>query len=388
MVPQSEGKGCAYLMPIPDPALQAYLQRHPFCAGPDQDLNQRCRVAVQRWFGVRPCGTEVAVTQLETGQTVLPAEALARLDRMFDQLGVSRGDRTSQIDDFGWEANLVPGSARRVLVVGCGDGVELLFLRAALPEAEITAMDYHNSIAPKLAEIVRLTFIEGDLNERLSELAQSSFDLIFSNHTMEHFYTPDETLRRLSQLLVTGGTIISTLPMDAAPGSPFLDRVHAQADRGSLHPIDIVYLDPGHPWKTTAEDLCGTLSRAGFSSMEIFQRRDHLSRPFAGSPEEFRRQRDARLRLYGWTFAPVRAVLRALFPGSVPFPILRLLFAAERRSGVGSNTIKNEFTEEALFRAVRKRELPGPGRRGSNGRVSYSRKAVIFFCLAQWHLLM
>lgn len=170
---------------------------------------------------------------------------------------------------------------------------------------------------------------------------------------MEHFYAPDEILARLHGLLAPGGAIVSTLPLDATPGSPFLERVQSQLQSSKLHPFDLVYLDPGHPWKTTVDDVYGTLSKIGFSSIEIFQRRDHLSRPFAGTVQEFQLARRKKLRFYGLTLGPFRSLLRVLFPERVPFFILRLVFALERRSGIGPNAIKNEFTEEALFRARR-----------------------------------
>src|ERR1700747_3210104 len=48
-----------------------------------------------------------------------------RLLRIMDESGVPRAARAEMIDDYGWEANLVPPETKDALVLGCADGTEL-----------------------------------------------------------------------------------------------------------------------------------------------------------------------------------------------------------------------------------------------------------------------
>jgi trans-aconitate methyltransferase len=68
------------------------------------------------------------------------------------------------IDDYGWEANLVPPETKDALVLGCADGTELMFLRAVLPDANITALDYEDQIPEARRQAIRVRFLQGDMN--------------------------------------------------------------------------------------------------------------------------------------------------------------------------------------------------------------------------------
>ncbi len=343
---------CGYQIRVDDPALQAYLQRYPFASGPDPAKNAAGRDAILHGLQVRPLGNEPRQVLLRPEETRLAAPELERLRALFETLGIDASRRKTLEDDFGWEANLVPRTTRQVLILGVGDGMELLFLRAVLPEARITAIDYHDSVPEAVKQAVKLRFLEGDMNAHLQAL-RAEFDLIMSNHTMEHFYTPDETIGTLFGLLARAGVLIGTLPMDGKPGSPFLERVQRIAAKKHVRPVDLVFLDSGHPWKTTPADLEGTLRRAGFQEVTVYQRAEHLSRPVPGTRAEYRRGRRLGLVLHGAFFRLPRALGR-LLPGSgAQAMFAKVLLAAERRVWFGSNNLKNRYTEEALVYATK-----------------------------------
>jgi SAM-dependent methyltransferase len=346
---------------VADAELQAYLQRYPYASGPDEAMNARGLAAVAA-IRLRKPGAPFAVTLLAPLDTLLADEEEARLQALFDRTQISSRTQRTHRDDFGWEANLVPRSATNVVILGVGDGIELLFLRAVLPAARLTALDYIDALLPGIAAASGVTLLTGDMHAHLLALgAESSrgFDLVFSNHTLEHLYAPDATLATLAGLLAPGGHIVSTLPLMGQPGSPFLDRVRQfaeqterrEAQHRKVHPIDAVFFDLGHPWKTNPADLAATLARAGFSGVRIYQRAGHLGRPMAVTANELARLRRTARVLHTLLLSPLRWAARLLTP-LAPNHIPRLLFALERRIPFGVNNTMNRLSEEACFVAA------------------------------------
>jgi SAM-dependent methyltransferase len=352
---------CAFEMLIEEPAMRAYLQRYPFAMGPDREMNSRGLEAIRRCFALRAKSSDVsvqsdaaAVVRFMPEETKLPKEILSRVHALMDEAGVPNEKRANLIDDFGWEAKLIPPGSRDVLIVGCGGGMELLFLRAMLPDAKLTAVDYGDSLTPELKKATAVRFYPGDLNEILYSF-EPEFDLVFSNHTLEHLYSPDQMLATLFGLLQEDGALISTLPMDAMEGSPFLDKVAEIAKRREFHPIDAVYLDAGHPWKTNPADLRATLLGAGFAKVEMYQQAEHLSRFIAAPQDKFHQRKNVGLKLHALFFGVPRAIARTLF-GSPPAILVRVLLAVERRVWFGANMLKNLYTEEACVVARKQAE--------------------------------
>ena len=339
---------------VTDPSLQAYLQRYPFASGPDETMNLRAGAVVSENIFFREPGPEVGTTLLSPEERQLPILESERARELLERVGMSAAEREVHRNDFEWEANLVPRHAGNVLVIGCGDGIELLFLRAVLPEARITAIDYHDSLLPGIFDAVGMTFLEGDMHGHLQSL-EPVYDLIFSNHTLEHLYDPDRTLAILASLLVSGGAMLSVLPMNGQPGSPYLQRAHQFIEKRSasadarIPMLDLVYIELGHPWKTNPSDIFATLTRAGFEDVRIFQRRDHLCRPTRASRAELERKRKSLIFLNSAMIAPVHFMAKVLFPGGVPLRLRKLIFAVERRLPFGTNRSANALSEEALF---------------------------------------
>jgi SAM-dependent methyltransferase len=341
----------AFQMTVENPDMRAYLQRYPFLIGPDSAMNELGRQAIFDGLASRNrVRVATAIRRLRPEETQLTAEQMDRLHRIMDESGVPQEVRAFMIDDYAWEAKLVPPETKSALVLGCADGTELMFLRAVLPDASITAVDYQDEIPAARKRALNVRFLQGDMNALIASFGQE-FDLVSSNHTLEHLYTPNEVLTTLAGLLRPHGALISTLPMDGMEGSPFLDKVKKAALKKSVHPLDIVYMDAGHPWKTNPTDLDVTLQEAGFERPQIYQREQHLSRFRALGETRFKAElafgRALHAVFYGWP----RSIAKAVLAGTPQRLFGRGLLAAERRVWFGTNQLKNRFTQEACVLA-------------------------------------
>lgn len=335
---------------VQDAAIRSYLQHYPFANGPDRILNAKCYKIICDQLTIRNHGQAATIVQLTPNETRLTGAQMARLERIMDEAELPSEVRPKLIDDYAWEANLVPLNTKNALVIGCGDGIELIFLRAVLPEAKIVALDYDDFMSPAMKRAIGVSFLQGDFHALLAGFGQE-FDLISSNHTLEHLYNPEEELVTFAGLLLNNGALISTLPMDAMPGSPFLEKVTDTATRKTLHILDVVYLDAGHPWKTNAVDLNATLLEAGFDQPKLYQRREHLSRAVAGGKKRLKARLLIDKALHTFFFALPRWFAKVLFPNNPPGVISRVLLGIERRTWFGTNNLKNRYTQEVLVLA-------------------------------------
>ena len=350
----------AVQIPVSDLEMQAYLQRYPFASGPQTEMNERCKRTISSGIYLRPPGLRANPVWLKPEEARLSSHEETRAHVLLDGIGIPAAEKPAYFDDFAWEVSFVPRETKSVLVIGCGHGIELIFLRAVLPEAHITAIDYasddYNTMLPGLAEAVKLTFLRGDIGRNLLTLTRQ-YDLIFSNHMLEHLYDPDSTLMILANLLMPGGQILSILPMVSQEGTPFWEKIRRFADRkaispsAAIHPLEFVYFDAGHPWKTNPDDLMGTLVRSGFTDVRIYQREGHCSRPLQMTAERYRRRRQLLVWLNRLLIGSTRYVMMFLFRRWMPKFLPSLFFAVERRLPFGTNYIANLFSEEALFLA-------------------------------------
>ncbi len=192
----SHGAQPAIQIHLDNPKLQAYQQRYPFAQGPNLEMNQLGRSAIAKGVKFRPTAPNTKTCLLKHEQTLLAAAEQSRAESLLDQIGIPDNEKRMYFDDFEWETNFVPRETKSVLVIGCGNGIELIFLRAVLPNARIMAIDYHDARLPKLGSTVGMQFLQGDICEHLASFDRS-YDLIFSNHTLEHLYDPDEMLPSL-----------------------------------------------------------------------------------------------------------------------------------------------------------------------------------------------
>jgi SAM-dependent methyltransferase len=225
--------------------------------------------------------------------------------------------------------------------------MELVFLRAALPDARIEAFDWTNKLLPGLAEATGCIFRQTNLVHALIEIAGSA-DLVFSNHVLEHMYDPEGMIRSLAQCLRPGGTMISALPMEGTADAPYAAKLRelAQAPK-RLHPVDLVWVNPGHAWKTNAGDLKATVLDNGFTTCELLQRADHLSRSMSLDRKHFERRRNLIGGVSAASFGLANEAIRRAHRRPSP-RVMKLWFAIDSRSRFGINRLKRDFAEEVL----------------------------------------
>lgn len=92
----------------------------------------------------------------------------------------------------------------RVLDFGCGGG----WLLNNLDCAQRVGVEI-NSAARVVAEGIGI-----DAHETLCDVDDAAFDLVVSNHALEHVLSPVETLIQLHKKLVPGGRMVLCLPID------------------------------------------------------------------------------------------------------------------------------------------------------------------------------
>ena len=350
---KTANNGNAILIKIKDHSLQAYLQRYPFATGPDMDKNNESLDIIRKSIRIRRTNRTEDIVLESIIDTELQTEEDQRASALFQIIGVNSVQYKYLLNDFGWRVNKIPRDATEVLSLGCGDGHELIFIHAVLPNAKITAIDYINKIDDRLSEMLNLEFIEGDFN-KVAEGLERSYDLIFSNHFLEHSYDPDNLIKMLFRLLKPKGVLIAGLPLDGSLDNVFSKEIQKIVENpDQLHAVDLNYFDPGHPWKTNAADLKGTFLNNGFQAVTIYQRAQHFCRYISGSKKIYDYKLKRAKYLNKIFFSPAHSLVKLIFPGDSPYLVRKLLFAIESRIWFGSNILKNNFSPDVVVIADR-----------------------------------
>ena len=231
---------------------------------------------------------------------------------LMDEAGVPNGKRANLIDDFGWEAKLIPLGSRNVLIVGCGGGMELLFLRAMLPDREVDGSGLWGFADARTEEGDGGALLSWGLERDTLLLRARIRSCFLKPHAGASVFSgPDACYAFLS---VAGRWGPDFNAADGCHGRFALSGQSRgdceEAERSD--PIDVVYLDAGHPWKTNPADLRATLLSAGFAKVEMYQQAEHLSRFIAAPQDKFHRRKNVGLKLHALFFGVPRAIARTL----------------------------------------------------------------------------
>ena len=100
-----------------EPAIRSYLQHYPFANGPDPILNAKCYQIIRDQLMMRNHAQAATIVQLLSNETRLTEEQMSRLERIMDESELPTAVRPKSIDDFAWEANLVPCNTKNALVL-------------------------------------------------------------------------------------------------------------------------------------------------------------------------------------------------------------------------------------------------------------------------------
>jgi SAM-dependent methyltransferase len=328
--------------------VHAYAQKHWPLNGPSPAMNQSLRKAVLE------STIELDEELDEQLMLFLDVEEQKRIVREITtnlkvpaEIGINGKIINDWIVNLGWKVNTIPKDAKDVLVIGSASCREALFIRHLLPHAKITCVDFVDARIPNIELVLNIKFIAGDFNDLLA--SGEKFDVVFSNHVLEHLFDPGKTLRLIKSALRDRGCLISAMPLDGQPNVPFSETLN----RKNLHPLDFCTVDVAHGWKTNITNLLRELRASGFSEINFQGRDKHYSVLEHTFPNKDAFERRARLgvKLNRIFFASGRGVLKKVFPDQVPLPVMKIVFGIERRFWFGSNRLKNEFSVECLVTA-------------------------------------
>lgn len=331
---------------IRDPELQSYLQRWPFLNGPDRQMNQMLLDALPTVIRSRQPLQSCKIARLSKSEEIVDDEFVDRATDLLRSTDMTEKQIQDSLDRFSWKVREVPRAARNILDVGCGDGTELLLLRAIAPGARIVGIDWNPTLSPTVIRSAAIDYRTLNILEYLAQGAEH-FDLVFSNHTLEHMYDPDSVLRTIRQIIVPGGRLISALPLDGECSSfPEISRRLT-----GLRPMrwsDLGAADLGHPWKTTPSDLRETLVAAGFANVRLVQREEHLTVALAVDDAGLRKFRRRSRLLQRILLDLPRAALGRGLRGQAPRWVMRAWHGLEQRLWFGANRLKNAEAPEIL----------------------------------------
>ncbi|MEP6810315.1 MAG: class I SAM-dependent methyltransferase [Chthoniobacterales bacterium] len=116
-----------------------------------------------------------------------------------------------------WIQSVAPGPQppRRILVAGCGTGLEAFALRRAFPEAEIIAVDFAahsiriaHRLQRRLPRLRKIRFLRADLtSDQLQRRIGGEFDFISCHGVMSYLPAPIRALRNLARALTPTGRL-------------------------------------------------------------------------------------------------------------------------------------------------------------------------------------
>jgi len=338
----------AYLLRTDDQALQVYLQTYPFLTGPNERDNLKGVELVHAGLIRRSPADSVAVHMLGDGDGTIPPDIEASARTIGVRANLSRRRIDTLLAEFGWKLAVAGINPTSILSFGAVGGDELVALRAFFPVAIIDAIDWSDCVKPGILASANIKFAKRNLVEALSECRQ--YDLIFSNHTLEHFSDPDAVVAGLRRWLRHGGVLVSGLPLDGTFDDHYCAKLALwAADSARVDMFDMGWLDPGHAWKTNAADVADTLRRGGFSDIQLFQRSWHLTRGLPYDKVALRRYR-SRLGLLNsaWNFA-TKGAIRLFSPAQPSYLLRKVFFALQHRCFWSDNRFKNAQAPEIVF---------------------------------------
>jgi SAM-dependent methyltransferase len=154
---------------------------------------------------------------------------------------------------------IVPLTARRVLELGCGEGVLAAAYRSRNPQAHYTAVEVHGPSAEKAAaQVDRLLRADFESMDDAEVTGGTLFDTIVMGDVLEHMSDPDRVLARLRGLLADDGHLAISVP-NVAHWTALFHLIN-----GRWPSQDSGLFDRTHLRFFTLQSLTEALTRAGF----------------------------------------------------------------------------------------------------------------------------
>ncbi|MCA9353479.1 class I SAM-dependent methyltransferase [Candidatus Nomurabacteria bacterium] len=149
----------------------------------------------------------------------------------------------------------------KVLDAGCGKGRDLKFIKKECPHINFYAVDFENHNLPK-----DIVFKEGDVKDIPNIFLEEKFDVIISQHVLEHILYPVDIVRGFKTVLKKEGRIFIESPNWTRLFVPF-HNVFFWNDPSHIRPFT----------KSSYKNLC---SESGLEAIKIFTK---SSSGFSGS---------------------------------------------------------------------------------------------------------
>ncbi|MDD6175763.1 MAG: class I SAM-dependent methyltransferase [Firmicutes bacterium] len=170
---------------------------------------------------------------------------------------------------YQWMAGLIPPSARTLLDIGCGTGLELDEIFSRMPGLQVTGIDLSAEMLAVLKQKHSgkpLTLIRDDYFRY--DFGENRFDAAVSFETLHHFAAEkkEEVFRKICRSLVPGGVYLECDYI--AVSQQIEDLLFAECERrrrrDGIAPGVFVHFDT----PLTLEHEIQAIRRAGFRSVE------------------------------------------------------------------------------------------------------------------------
>ena len=335
------------LLHVSDRSLHQYMQQYPYCTGPDEELNQKCFAALRRDIEIRWPKNRWPMEPLRRSELVDEESIQAAASKLLQTIGLSEVECADRLRGRAWKVCLARPDAESILALGCGEGDEIASLRARAPRSRIVGLDWIAKCLPGLLDAAEAEFVQGDFDDLLLE-RPSAFDLVFSNHVIEHSFEPETLLRSIHACLKPGGRLVSALPLEAATGDPIFEKVLSLAkDPSRVQRSDMFILSVGHPYKTNASDLAQTLFAAGFKEVRVAYRPWRPTLDDSLDIDVLDESRARHMRLYRASTGLLLRMANGVFRDP-PLAALRVWGAIDSRWPFGLTRMRTHKTIEAV----------------------------------------
>ncbi len=259
----------AVLLTNLEPSEQRHLQRYPLLMHHDLNRDRAIRAKTEdpaNWVVIsRPlCDLEIYLCRVPD---------VAEIPSRYRSLWADREQAAAEFRRMAWTLRNLSGDHVRVLNIGCTTGHEAVLISELGPRRTVFSLDVLEELAaagraakPRsvAASVLDLPFVD------------SSFDAIYSNNVVEHFYDIDQALREMHRVLVPSGVLISVLPTETNATNPFASKQLRAVRRWNPRRIDA-----GHPFKTDLYDLRWRLTENGFRRVTFAYDFDHFQQQIA-----------------------------------------------------------------------------------------------------------
>ena len=214
--------------------------------------------------------------------------------------------------------------------------------------SRILGLDWVDKCLSGLLDAAKADFIHGDFNDRLGE-HKETFDLVFSNHVIEHSFDPDELLRSIRASLKPGGQLVSAIPLDGEAESPIFRRALSLArEPDRIQRSDMFLMLGGHPYKTNASEFAETLLGAGFQAVRVAYRPWSPTCYDLLDEDALSVSRATHMKLHGASTRLLSTAVNGIFSNNPPLAALRALGAVDSRWPFGLIRMHTHKSMEAI----------------------------------------